>query len=637
MQNATEGFGKASRQADLIIRQTARKSRSSAAFHMSRWTIGVKLIGIISIIIASAMSIMILIASYLFSDDVKLRVQENNMNLTGEIGARTRFEFMNALAGAGQMVAAGNAEKFFLDHPEIIFAGTAVRSDKSLRFLNSNYNDELLREQRLQRADIDRLLAQNGGRFFNSLQGAVTVQNVSPGFVMPVLGAAKPFERDTLLLVLVDAEVFLKSFSKQENEHRMNELFMVDGTGSVIAHPDPTRILAGTSLARLKIVEQMLQSKLELGQVIYTDDKGEEWLGSYRKLDIAGLGVISTVRKSIAFENVFILQRNNVLILLIVLNLALIIVYFFSKTLTVPIRRLTEAANAIKQGQFAIGLQTKSRDEIGLLGEAMQDMARGLGEREKIKDAFGRFVNPEVAERALNDEALLGGEEKRCAILFSDIRGFTEMSEKLSPMEVVNFLNRYFQEMVNCVNLTHGIVDKFIGDAIMAHWGAFFSTGNDTENAVNAALLMRDALVELNKTADGHTRPFTRFGCGINTGMVVAGQIGSPERLEFTVIGDAVNLASRVESLNKPLGADILITEEAYRELGDRYVVEKMPAIKVKGKKEKQRIYAVIRRRDFDSPRDLAEVREMTGILPPAKKADEIDLDATEVKYEIAA
>jgi adenylate cyclase len=218
-------------------------------------------------------------------------------------------------------------------------------------------------------------------------------------------------------------------------------------------------------------------------------------------------------------------------------------------------------------------------------------------------------------------------------VFFSDIRAFTAISEKLEPEEVVDFLNQYMTRMVNCVNATKGVVDKFIGDSIMAVWGAPVSYGNDTENAIEGALMMRRELAEFNRGRGGDKKPFIKIGCGINTGPLLVGQIGSEERMEYTVIGDTVNLASRIEQLNKPFGTDILISQESYGLIKDIYRVEPMQKIKVKGKAEPQQIYAVLGRIDDPaSPKDIRELRRLLGI--------DVDFKAElpagdEVKYEI--
>jgi adenylate cyclase len=261
-------------------------------------------------------------------------------------------------------------------------------------------------------------------------------------------------------------------------------------------------------------------------------------------------------------------------------------------------------------------------------------MGQGLAEKEKIKNTFGKFVDPEIANQILKDEIKLGGEIKNVAIFFSDIRSFTAISEKLQPNEVVEFLNEYMTKMVDCITKTKGIVNKFIGDAIMAIWGAPLSHGNDTENAINASLMMRKALHAYNKNRGGDKKPIIQIGCGINTGPALAGQIGSHDRMEYTVIGDAVNLASRVESLNKPFGTDILITIESYELVKDIFHVAPMQKIKVKGKVEPQQIYAVLGRLDDPNRiKTLEELREYNGVKNFVEKP--VDTDKEEVKYEI--
>ena len=270
--------------------------------------------------------------------------------------------------------------------------------------------------------------------------------------------------------------------------------------------------------------------------------------------------------------------------------------------------------------------------------------AGGLKERERLKDAFGRFTNSKIAEKAAHGELNLGGETKVVTVFFSDIRSFTEISEKLEPYEVVEFLNAYMTRMVDCVVQTGGVVDKFIGDAIMAVWGSPESAGSpkaDALNAVRTALLMRSSLIDFNKDRGGDKKPIIRIGCGINSGPVIAGQIGSKSRMEYTCIGDTVNFASRTESLNKPLCTDILITEDTYNLVKDEVDVEVMPTVTVKGKAKPQHMYAVVNMRKEldipgagpDGPKSLAEIRALLGKTAP--DLSKVNLDDDEKKYQI--
>jgi adenylate cyclase len=174
----------------------------------------------------------------------------------------------------------------------------------------------------------------------------------------------------------------------------------------------------------------------------------------------------------------------------------------------------------------------------------------------------------------------------------------------------------------------------------MAHWGTAFTAGSpakDAFNCVKAALMMRNALVEMNaaRAKDDPGNPEIRIGCGINTGIVTAGQLGSEERMEYTVIGDPVNLASRTEALNKPLGTDILITEDTYNLIHSGLITEEMPSVSVKGKSAPVRMFAVINIKGAPGPATLAEVRSLLHI--PAPDLEKVDTNAEEKKYKIAA
>ena len=193
--------------------------------------------------------------------------------------------------------------------------------------------------------------------------------------------------------------------------------------------------------------------------------------------------------------------------------------------------------------------------------------------------------------------------------------------------------------MVDCVEHTNGIIDKFIGDAVMAHWGTSYTAGSPAKDAVNcvtAALMMRKALYEMNKLRKKGDpgNPPIRIGCGINTGIVTAGQLGSEMRMEYTVIGDPVNLASRIEALTKPLGVDILISEDTWKFVGRYFITEEMPPVTVKGKERPVRIFAVVNARGIDKgPKTMAEVRELLGIEAP--DIAKVDVNADEKKYKI--
>ena len=348
------------------------------------------------------------------------------------------------------------------------------------------------------------------------------------------------------------------------------------------------------------------------------------------------LFVITTIPEKAVFAVINRTTYRIILFSLAVLFIAIIIIRLFSNNITNPIADLVDASAKIEQGEFELGIEPRTKDEIGLLTSSFIQMSRGLAEREKLMVSFSKFTNKTIAKKAASGELALGGETRNATIFFSDIRSFTAMSEKMQPNEVVEFLNEYMTRMVECVNKTKGVVDKYIGDAIMAVWGAPESSGSPAQDAINAvaaALMMRAALFNFNKARREKGLAPVRIGCGINSGPVVAGQIGSNERMEYTVIGDAVNLASRTEALNKPFATDILITENTYNLIRGRVIVEEMPGVHVKGKTDAIKMFAVINLAGKEKPSTIEEVRRIIGTTAP--DLTKVNTDDEEKKYNI--
>jgi len=217
-------------------------------------------------------------------------------------------------------------------------------------------------------------------------------------------------------------------------------------------------------------------------------------------------------------------------------------------------------------------------------------------EKKFIKTVFGRYATEEVVEDALKRGLKLGGEEREVTIFFSDIRNFTGMSERLQPNEVVDLLNDYFAEMVDVISRNGGTLNKFMGDGILAIFGAPVSYGNDAERAVITALEMMERLEGFNREQVEKGKAELSIGIGINTGRVVVGNVGSTERMEYTAIGDAVNLASRLDELNKELGTSILISHSTFQQVEGIIQTNRLKPTKLKGKEKKVWVYEVVRK-----------------------------------------
>jgi adenylate cyclase len=281
-------------------------------------------------------------------------------------------------------------------------------------------------------------------------------------------------------------------------------------------------------------------------------------------------------------------------LLVIVLLLAL----RFASRLGQAVSQISDAARRVKGGEYATLPPLRTGDEIERLGRDFNQMVLGLKERDHLRETFGRYVTRQVADHLMKGNVNLGGELVPVTVLFSDIRSFTSISETMEPRALLDFLNEYFSGMVESVMSHGGVVDKFMGDAIMAVFGAPVPQPDDALHAVQAALEMRTRLEEINRDFAARGLPEIRTGIGLHSGQVVAGNMGHVERMEYTVIGDAVNLASRLEGMTKELGCDVLLSEDLFRSVETHVVAEPLKRIKVKGRDQDVMVYRLIGLKD---------------------------------------
>ena len=225
-----------------------------------------------------------------------------------------------------------------------------------------------------------------------------------------------------------------------------------------------------------------------------------------------------------------------------------------------PLQELARVALRIRAGHLDAVVRPRSHDEIGVLSGAMSQMVRALRDREFVRQTLGRYVSPELAERVLRDPdaVRLGGELREVTILMSDLRGFSELSERLGPEAMIDLLNRYLATMTRVIHEHGGMINEFIGDAILVLFGAPFQHVDDSERAVRCAWEMQRALAELNVENRRLGLPELAMGIGVHVGPVVAGNIGSRDRVKYGVVGSPVNLAARIQSV--AFGGEVLLS-----------------------------------------------------------------------------
>ncbi|MBO9667836.1 MAG: HAMP domain-containing protein [Bdellovibrio sp.] len=428
-------------------------------------------------------------------------------------------------------------------------------------------------------------------------EGSIEIKNASYPKAPAMITIGIPLVKDATgkITHIALADVVLSPIQKPFTDPSERTQYLIDRNGELLAHKDEQKAMARFNMSQYPFVEKAMETKSPQYQTKFVDpDSGENYFGASVKTSY-GVAVISQTSEATILEVSNEVKRRSVFVAGSAISLAIFFIFLFSMTLTSPIEKLAEMINLVSKGNFEVKAraQVRSHDEVGDLAEAFDHMTEGLKERDKVKSLFSKFHGSSVAEDLISKDIGVGGQSKDVVVFFSDIRGFTAFSEKRSPEEVVEMLNEYFGVMVKIINSHGGVVDKFIGDAIMAVWGAPRSSNQDAQKALRACLEMRKALESLNEKRIARGQPAINIGMGLHAGTAISGTIGSDERMEYTVIGNTVNTASRIEASTKAFGADLLVTDTVIEKVGEDFKVELAGAAEVKGRSEAIKMYKV--------------------------------------------
>ncbi len=342
-------------------------------------------------------------------------------------------------------------------------------------------------------------------------------------------------------------------------------VYKKDANGKRTKGPDGKDIIEGTKEVMDFVYLMSFKDKPTLKDAI-----GEVHIG----IDLDGV-------KQAIFDSQVQLQTVGVIAIVV----GILIAIGFATLLSGPMRRMIEGMRMVAEGNFGASVVVKSKDEVGLMSRTFNTMLKGMS----------ILVSPEVAQVVLKGADLTkSGERKVVTVMFSDIRSFTTISEKLTPKEVVHMLNDYLEIMTDIIIKYGGVVDKFVGDEIFAVFGAPFDHPMHPLCACATAIEMGVELDRHNAEREQEEKPPIRIGIGVNTGEVIAGAMGSTKRVDYTSIGDAVNLGARLEGTNKVYGTLSICSEFTYAEVGDDVVVRELDLIRVKGKNEPVKIFEVL-------------------------------------------
>ncbi|AIK97243.1 adenylate/guanylate cyclase domain-containing protein [Candidatus Odyssella acanthamoebae] len=415
------------------------------------------------------------------------------------------------------------------------------------------------------------------------------------------------------------ADISLKSFSdvlKQAKISNNAVAYIFDGKNQIVANSKSQpnvivkdynyKLLTVTDLGDPVLTTAIQQYDFENGKenFLHFSYQGNEYIAAFEEFPKLFQNNWKVVVISPLDD--FVMQikknRNNTLLYsLVILLIAFMLAYGLARRISKPIIFLAEEAKKIQD------LNLSGKVSIDSRIKEISELSQAIGSLKMTMQSFSYYIPKALVRKLINRKQSIhiGGKSKEVTLMFTDIAGFTSVSESLTPDKLVVHLSEYFEELTSIIMANNGTVDKYIGDAIMSFWGAPIPDRHHAYNACRAALLCQHRLSELNRIWKRGGFPVFNTRIGLHLGEVIIGNIGSSERMNYTAIGDSVNLCSRLEGLNKYYGTQIIVSEDVYDRVKDSFLMRPLDRVAVKGKNKAVRIYELI-----------AQIKEDNSLLP---------------------
>ena len=431
--------------------------------------------------------------------------------------------------------------------------------------------------------------------------GELLARAAADGRAVGVRQGGEVTYRVTLVPVLAPLPIAWVSmeFAMDERGVRDMQKLAASDVSFVLVSSGPTRLIA-TTLPPSRHGPLLAQSKRIVaegldGINVKFDDEGYEAL-AVPLADASRLRIYAILQRSQSERIAPYLALQAALLVIAALSVAVTLVgsIRIARRITRPVTQLVDAARKVAEGDYAVRV-SGGDDEMGDLARAFNGMTAGLAERDQMRDVLGKVASSEVVTQFLAADIELGGAELDASVMFTDLRNFTALCEALTPHQSLAFLNE-FLTVISAVVVEHGgVVDKYVGDGVMALFGAPVTRPDDGQRAIEAALEIRARIDRLRPELAARGMPSPEIGIGLNTSRVIAGNVGSPTRRNYTVLGDGVNLASRLESLTKRYHVPI-VAGHLSRESATGIVFRELDKVRVKGKLVATRIWEPIGR-----------------------------------------
>lgn len=407
-----------------------------------------------------------------------------------------------------------------------------------------------------------------------------------------------------ILNVRVD---FLRRFIEGIHVSQNSLVYLLQDNGVVVAYPhleQQKSLISVSELKKPQLIQSYEEFKKSKQEHFSFEHDGAVYLSIYKPIERVGNHVWYIVvvgPQNDFYGNLEELDEITIWLSCFILLIGFVVIYFFLQKIMRPVSSLIIETEKIKNFELESNLEVGSRiKEIFHLSKAIDSMKKGLR-------SFQKYVPATLVRQLIDagEDVRVGGVRKRLAIFFSDIKDFTHISEHTEPDKLMAHICEYFEELSHIIIVERGTIDKFIGDSIMAIWGAPLPEVQSCQQAAKAALLCEQRLMSLNKKWKREGKDIFVTRIGLHVGDAIVGNVGSSERLSYTAIGDAINMASRLEGLNKMYGTRIMTSEAFYNEVKDQFKFRKIDCVTVKGKEEKIFIYELLGETQADLEFDL--------------------------------
>ena len=541
---------------------------------------GIKLTLIVSVILLGAILAITALSSFIVSSEFIRTAAEANLafNNRAASGVEERTHKIQSEALLLMDICAGMQENralqdntrkvFFERNPEI--AALVLPGKQEMAnplFMDNNgippnaLNSWLLNEE----GTIERAKA-----------GEPVMRNVSPFAGINLLALFYPWQNAGLEEAVV---IFFSPQSISEiTGAGPSTTLLVNDSGDILVSPDFSQVLSGASLRGSPLFEALRKTENGNINISFSMD-GNRYIGAGRRISPASAAVISTMDYSLVNEQINTVSRRNLLLSFTVLFLTILVTWFFSKTVTVPVRKLIAATSQLESGEFSLNLKRGGGDELGLLTERFIIMGRELGRLAEIQNLFGRYGRQDILEKAMAGEIKLGGEYADVVILSASFASFYDFSKELAAQESLELLNSFISIVAENVEKNGGVMNKFTGTMIGAVWGIPPPAGDlsdEVMKCLRSALEIRKALWSINAEREKQGEPFLRMHFAVHSGTVLAGAAGTSSFREYSLTGEILDYTSRCADLNRLTSTDIIISKDVRDLAGGRILAEEL-------------------------------------------------------------